>query len=198
MLTERIEAVLNRQALDSPRALELLAQLNGRTMRVAAQFTPWQLDVRSDGVALRLARAPSADPVDAEIRGTPISLLRLSGSEPEAAIRDGSVSIVGDAEIANRFRELLSLLRPEVEEELARLVGSAPANLAARTVAGLAGFTRNAGRTAVRNVHEYLAHERGDLVPHTEAAHFLAGVDRLREDTDRLEARVRLLEARRS
>ncbi|MET0292819.1 MAG: SCP2 sterol-binding domain-containing protein [Steroidobacteraceae bacterium] len=198
MLTERIEAVLNRQAQESPRALALLKQLEGRTLRVLAQFTPFQLDLHSDGAALLLERQPTAGAVDAEIRGTPLSLLRLASSEPEAAIRDGSVSISGDAEIANRFRELMQLLRPEVEEELSRLIGSTPANFAARTVSGLMGWTKNAGRTAARNVHEYLAHETGDLIPRTEAADFLEGVDRLREAADRLEARVRLLEARRS
>ena len=60
------------------------------------------------------------------------------------------------------------------------------------------GLHPQCGNTAARNVHEYLAHERRDLVPRTEATHFLEGVDRLREDADRLEARVRLLEARRS
>ena len=45
----------------------------------------------------------------------------------------------------------------------------------------------------MRNVAEYLAHERADLVPRAEADQFTAGVDRIREDVDRLEARINLL-----
>ena len=41
--------------------------------------------------------------------------------------------------------------------------------------------------TGVRNVAEYLAHERRDLVPRAEAEDFYRGVERLREDLDRLE-----------
>ena len=41
---------------------------------------------------------------------------------------------------------------------------------------------------------EYLAHERGDLVPRAEAEDFYRGVERLREDLDRLDARTRALE----
>jgi ubiquinone biosynthesis protein UbiJ len=198
MLTERVEAVLNREAQDSPRARELLAQLSGRTLRIVARFTPWQLDLRSDGAALLLSREPGAEPVDAQLQGTALSLLRLAGADAEAAIRDGSVAISGDAEVASRFRELLQLLRPEAEEELARLIGGTPANLVARFATGVLGWGRTAARTTTRNVYEYLAHESGDLVSRAEGSDFLGGVDRLREDVDRLAARVAQLEARRS
>ena len=50
-----------------------------------------------------------------------------------------------------------------------------------------------AATTTVRNVAEYLGHERQDLVPRSEAEQFLQGVDTLREDVDRLAARVDLL-----
>jgi len=56
------------------------------------------------------------------------------------------------------------------------------------------GFGRRAMNTGVRNVAEYLAHERGDLVPRAEAEDFYHGVERLREDLDRLDARTRLME----
>jgi ubiquinone biosynthesis protein UbiJ len=45
----------------------------------------------------------------------------------------------------------------------------------------------------VRNVAEYLGHERRDLIPRAEAEQFLQGVDSLREDVDRLAARIDLL-----
>ena len=56
------------------------------------------------------------------------------------------------------------------------------------------GFGRRAAQTGVRNVAEYLAHERGDLVPRAEAEDFYRGVERLREDLDRLETRAQLME----
>jgi len=194
MLTERIEAVLNRQAHDSPRARELLKQLAERGITLAATFTPFLLELRSDGDALRLSRTPSGS-ADAQIRGTPLSLLRLTGADPESAIRDGSVTIAGDAEIANRFRELMQLLKPDVEDEVARLIGDTPANAIGRVVSGLLGWTRQTGRAAGRNVYEYLAHERGDLIPLAEGRDFLDGVDQLRESVDRLAARIAHLES---
>ncbi len=55
-------------------------------------------------------------------------------------------------------------------------------------------FGRRAVSTTALNAAEYLAHERGDLVPRPEAEVFFEGVDRLREDVDRFEARLALLE----
>ena len=40
---------------------------------------------------------------------------------------------------------------------------------------------------------EYLAHERQHLVPRAEADQLLKGVDILRENVDRLQARIELL-----
>jgi len=60
------------------------------------------------------------------------------------------------------------------------------------------GWGRRAVRTTVENVAEYLAHERSDLVPRAEGEQFLRGVDALREDVDRFEARLELLERRKA
>lgn len=195
MLTEAVENLLNRNLGDSPRARQLCAELAGRRVAVEIRGTPWQLTVESLGESLRLWRrtAPPELP-DATVSGGPLALAQLAGGDPEAVIRRGAVRIGGDAEIAQRFRELALLLRPDLEEELARLVGDAPAHQLWR-VAGLAlDWGRQAADTGARNLAEYFAHERGDLVPRAEADQFLEGVARLREDADRLEARIALLE----
>jgi ubiquinone biosynthesis protein UbiJ len=195
MLTQSIENLLNRNLPRSPRALELCAQLAGKVARVRAPGPGWTLECESLGSSLRLTRQLRDAPPDAEIAGSPLNLAALAGDDAEAVIRRGDVTIRGDAEIAQQFRELFTLLRPDVEEELARLIGDSPAHQALRLVRAATDFGRRAARTGVRNVAEYLAHERGDLVPRAEAEDFYRGVERLREDLDRLEARARLIEA---
>ena len=98
--------------------------------------------------------------------------------------------------MAQQFSELLGLLRPEPEEELARLVGDAPAHHLGRLARIALGFGDRALRTTVNNVAEYLAHERGDLVPKAEGRQLLNGIDTLRDDVDRLEARLEHLAQR--
>jgi len=60
------------------------------------------------------------------------------------------------------------------------------------------GWTRKAAATTAENLAEYFGHERHDLVPRNEGEQFLRGVDSLREDVDRLEARIAVLRERRN
>jgi len=163
-------------------------------VRIEATGLGWRLDCESLGTSLRLTRSDYQRTPDAEISGSLISLAALAGSHPEDVIQRGDVTIRGDAEVAQKFRELAMLLKPDVEEEMSRLVGDTPAHQAMRLARMAAGFGRRTVETGMRNMAEYLAHERRDLVPRAEAEDFYRGVERLREDLDRLDARARLLE----
>ena len=194
MLTQAIENLLNRNLPRSPRARELCQALKDKRVRVEARGLGWVLVAEALGDSLRLTKeVPDSRAPDAEISGSLMNLAALAGPNPEEVVQRGDVSIRGDAEVAQKYRELDMLLKPDVEEELARLIGDTPAHQALRFVRMAAGFGRRAATTSVRNVAEYLAHERGDLVPRAEAEDFYRGVERLREDLDRLDARTRSL-----
>lgn len=193
MLTQAIENLLNRNLPRSPRAQEVCASLTGKRVRIEARGLGWVLQAECLASSIRLTKEDST-PADAEISGSLMSLAALAGPNPEEVIRRGDVTIRGDAELAQKFRELAMLLRPDVEEELSRLIGDSPAHQALRLVRSFTGFGRRAATTGVRNVAEYLAHESRDLVPRAEAEDFYRGVEKLREDLDRLEARARLLD----
>jgi len=150
-----------------------------------------RLLVRSNGVTLHVTQDAGA--ADAEVSGSPLNLLALAGPSVEAILQKGAVEIRGDADIARKYRELARLLRPDLEEELSLAIGDVPAHQVARLARAVFGWSREAAATAVQNVAEYLAHERADLVPRAEADQFTGGVDRLRSDVDRLEARINLL-----
>ncbi|MFO1425803.1 MAG: SCP2 sterol-binding domain-containing protein [Steroidobacteraceae bacterium] len=195
MLTQALENLLNRNLVDSPRARELCAELRGRSLRIELEGMPAGVRIESTGESLRLASATTQDAADAEIIGTPFNLLGLAGATPEALLQRGAVRMRGDAELAQRFRELLLLLRPDFEEELARLLGDAAAHRVGRLARSVLDLGRRAAGTGVRNAAEYFAHERGDVVSRGEAEGFLGGVDALREDVDRLAARLALLAA---
>ena len=151
-----------------------------------------RLVIESDGGSLQLGRDEGL-PADAELSGGPLSLLALAGPSPEAVLQRGDVTISGDAELAQKFRELAMLLRPDVEEELSRAIGDVPAHQIGRFARAAMGWTRRAAETTVQNAAEFFAHEKRDLVPRAEGDQYLKGVDRLREDVDRLEARLDLL-----
>src|SRR6187399_1346305 len=195
MLTQAIENLLNRNLPRSPRARELASALVGKRVRVEARDFRWVVIAESLNTSIRLTReSTDGQPPDAGIAGSLLNLAALASSHPEDVIQRGDVTIRGDAELAQKFRELAMLLKPDVEEELSKLIGDTPAHQAMRLARMAVGLGRRTVETGVRNMAEYLAHERGDLVPRAEAEDFYRGVERLREDLDRLDARTRLLE----
>jgi ubiquinone biosynthesis protein UbiJ len=193
MLLASIEKFLNRSLPRSPRAQALAASLSGRSLAVEITGTG-PVVIASTGAQLRVTRS-TQQPADASISAGPFSLLALAGSGSQGLARSGA-TISGDAEVAQQFSELLGLLKPEPEEELAQLIGDAPAHHLGRLARAALGFGDRAVRTTVNNVAEYLAHERRVLVPKAEGRQLLDGIDALRDDVDRFEARLQRLEQR--
>jgi ubiquinone biosynthesis protein UbiJ len=200
MLTEVLEKLLNRNLPRSPRARELAAELGGRRLRIAVENSPWEICLESTGARLALRAEPvtagaAADerPADATLSGSPLALLALAGSDPEAVLRRGAVRLDGDLAVAQGFRELARLLRPDLEEELSRLIGDGPAHQALRLGRSVFDSGRRAIESGALNLAEYLGHESRDLAPATEAESLFRDVERLRDDVDRLAARIELL-----
>lgn len=195
MLTEAIENLLNRNLGQSPRARERCAALKGRRLRIVVHDLGLQIGFESLGDTLRISRQAEGE-FHAEVAGSPINLLALAGPQPERLLKSGAVQVSGEVELLQQYRDLALLLRPDLEEELARLIGDSPAHRLAGLARAALAFGRRSADTAVRNTAEYFAHETGDLVPRAEAEEFLAEVDRLREDADRATARLDALLAR--
>ena len=190
-----LDRAVARATADSPRAAALIAGLRGRRLAIQISGTPWSTVVESTGRTLKAYRGVEAH---AKIVGAPLSLLALAGREAQAVIQRGDVRIAGDAEVAQQFRELGALLGPDLEAGMARVLGRSGAHIAMRGMRAAVGWTRTAAWTSVRNLAEYLAYESGDLVSRPEAEHYLRGVEQLREQLDRIDARLQLMERRAS
>lgn len=190
MLLASIEKLLNRSLPRSPRAQALAAALADRTLAVEMTGAG-RVILSSSGGRLQL-KPDAGAPADARLSAGPFSLLALArgGSANLAAT---GARIEGDAEVAQQFGELLGLLRPDPEEELAQLLGDGPAHQLGRLARAAVDFGNRAAHTTVQNVAEYLAHERRDLVPRAEGRQLLDGIDTLRDDVDRFEARLQQL-----
>jgi ubiquinone biosynthesis protein UbiJ len=186
-----IENVLNRGLPRSPRARQLCGELAGLRLGVEVRGIT-RILVHSSGDLLHCTHDPVGT-ADADISGGALSLLQLAGPAPEDVLRSGAVMIRGDTEIARKYRELAALLMPDPEEELSLVIGDVPAHQLGRLARGAFTWSRHAAATALQNIGEYLGHERADLVPRAEGEQFMAEAERLREDVDRLEARINQL-----
>ena len=196
-LLRPIEAMLNRRIAGSSRARAMVAGLAGRSLELRFTATPFRLRLAAGADALTV-RPAAEDPADAVIEGTPLAFLRLATGDAAKSIRAGGMDVRGDAEIAEGFRRLLEVARPDIEEELSRFTGDAAAHYIARTARPAADFARRAGDSLARSTSEYLTEESRDLPVRLEVEEFLDGVDRLREAVDRLDARIAAVERART
>jgi len=193
MLTSFIENLLNRGLPRSPRARQLCAELAGRRVAVEVRDIAEFL-VTTDGHVLSIRRGSGAG-ADARVSGGLIALVALAGRS-SAGLRRGDVQLSGDVELAERFRQLVLLLAPDLEEELALAIGDVPAHRIVRFARLAFDWWKSAADTTVRNFAEYFAHESFDLVSRAEGRQLLTGIDAVREDVDRLEARIDALARR--
>jgi len=190
-----LESLLNRNLAASSAARALCQRLDAKVLALHVDGVPLSVYFKSHGESMTLHTEYQGTP-DATLSGSPLSLLRLAGPAPEAALRGGSVHIEGDAEVAQTFSELLKAARPDLEEELSRVVGDVAARQIGNVARSALRFARRAQDTLMQNVAEYLQEEGRDVPNRTEAEEFLQGVDKLRDDVERLEARLSLREKR--
>jgi ubiquinone biosynthesis protein UbiJ len=188
------EALLNRCIEASAQAGALAQRLQGTSLQVDIEGITRIRASTDHGRLMLLAGGDGA--ADATISGSPPALLQLLKGGASRQPGKPAAQIRGDAEIANRYRELFMLARPDPEEELSRWIGDFPARRLSQLAERALQFARHVRRTAGENIAEYLQEEGRDLVNKTELEEFLRGVDELRETADRIEARLGRLEAR--
>ena len=192
-----VESILNRSIGRSQKAQAAARRLNHTSLEVHAEGFA---RIRAAVCAERIALSTGADSAaDALISGSPFALWKLVGEGAGGTSGPGSragARVAGDAEIAARYRELFALARPDLEEELSRLIGDLPARRLSLAARGAAGWMRRAGSTFRENFGEYLQEESRDLVARPEIEEFLQGVDRVRDTAERVEARLARIEQR--
>lgn len=190
-----LESLLNRNLAGSALARSLCKRLEGKVMAVRVEGTPVRFYFKADGERVTLETSHEGA-VDATLTGPPVSLMRLVGPSAQSTLRRGSAHIEGDAEVAQAFSELLEHCKPDLEEELSRVIGDVAAHQIGNAARTALGFAKRAADTFVKNVSEFLQEESRDVPSRTEAEEFTAGVDKLREDVDRFEARLKVFESR--
>lgn len=185
--------LLNRNIQESTPARELCVKLAGTVVAVRVSDTALAAYFIVDDEAVDVVAATSHDP-DVLISGSLITLASLAGQSGTAAIRDGSLDISGDAELAGQFQQLLSFARPDIEEELSNIVGDAAAHRFGEIARGFGRWGRDARSTMGANIREYLQEESRDAPSRYEVEKFNADVSKLRDDVDRVEARLNRLQ----
>lgn len=190
-----IASILNRNVQATTPARELCAELSGTIVAVRVRDTALCAYFVFEDDALRLSTSSDQDP-DVVISGSLVTLALMVGQPGETAIRRGSLDLTGDAETAQQFQQLLRFTRPDLEEELSGIVGDVAAHQLGNVARGLGRWGRDASATMGANIREYLQEESRDVPSRYEVDAFADSVNRLRDDVERLAARLNRRQAR--
>ena len=191
-LQHRLEVVLNRVISDSA-ALPQLRPLEGRVVAILVKGLARTVYFSVHDAQVRLAPAPSGQ-VDVSISGTPGAFTRIvrSGFDP-SVFRDGSLTLEGDPETVADLKTLLGALNLDAEEALAQVLGDTLAHKAANGARMLGHWAADATDSGTANVAEFLVEEARLLASRPRVERFIAGVDQLRDDAERLGQRIERL-----
>ena len=189
-----IASVLNRNIQATTPARELCEKLSGTVVAIRVRdtaLTAWFI-VHDD--SLELTTEADLEP-DVLISGSILTLASMAGESGVRSIRAGSLELTGDPVLADDFQRLLTYAKPDIEEELSGIVGDAAAHRIGEIARGVSNWGREARATMGDNIREYLQEESRDLPSRYEVERFAKGVSELRDDVDRLEARIKRLGA---
>ncbi len=187
-----IAKVLNKNIRATTPARELCQKLAGTVVAIRVRdtaLTTWFI-VQDDH--LELTTETDLEP-DVLISGSIITLAQMAGASEVGAVRSGSLEFAGDPVLADEFRQLLAFAKPDLEEELSEFVGDAAAHRLGEIARGVGKWSREARSTMAQNIREYLQEESRDVPSRYEVERFTTNVGELRDDVDRLEARIRRL-----
>lgn len=192
-LLRPVADILNRNIRETTPARQLAAELEDSivAIRVSDSALAMYFVFADDTVALSTEH--DAEP-DVLISGSLLTLAGMIRGGGEAAIRSGEVELTGDAGTAQRFQKLLEYARPDLEEELSRFVGDIAAHRLASIARGIGDWARDVRTTMRGNVREYLQEESREVPSRYEVDRFARDVGTLRDDVDRIAARMQRLE----
>jgi len=183
---------INHVLGSEPWASAELAKHAGKTILLQLPLGELGFEVSSTGFlgVLKVADSPS---LTLEVSSKALSdLAASSGSLREQAFK--AVKLTGDADLAQLIGRLAGQLRWEYEEDLARLVGDAPANFAVRQGKKFVSASRSAVSDLLDNVVEYVSEERKVLLNKRDFMIRKNELNALRDAVDRVEKRIQLLE----
>jgi len=186
-LDRPLVAALNHLLAQSDWARRRLAPHAGKRVHLRTGGVECVLAIDEPGL-LRVAPAGEADLV---LEAPLLALPAVRAGDPSAR---QAMRATGDAALAADLAEVAAHLRWDIEADLARVVGDIAAHRIARTLESLARLPADAAATLARSAGRYATAEQALVPDRARLEAWAESVDRLREDVDRLEARVGLLE----
>ncbi|MFT5838182.1 MAG: ubiquinone biosynthesis protein UbiJ [Flavobacteriales bacterium] len=202
LMTSGIELAMNQLLKLDDDSQQRLKKLAGKSLQVTIKELPWPLLFTfSDQIDVRAVITPDNDiepisePVDCLIELNLETLPKLrDSSQLTQLIQQKKLNLIGDIYVAQTFSALLKDLDIDWEEQLSGYTGDVVAHQTFSSMRALFDTAKTQIEKGAIELGEHLTQSNSIAVKPSEMMGFSRGVTRLRSATERLSARIALLE----
>ena len=188
-----IETTINRYLALDPEMLTKLAAFSGKVIKIELSGIGKQFYIFPSDRGVDVQAEYDGD-VDTVLRGTPIALFKMGMTSNAATmLLKGEVEITGDTRLGHQFKQAFSEMDIDWSEPLAELVGDGLAYQLQQASKNFVSWGKQSLQSVSLSASEYLQEESRDVVTETELEIFNQNVDKIRNDVDRLEAKIKKL-----
>ena len=194
-ITAALETTINAYLKLDPETLQQFARLKDKVIAIELEGMP-DFTIKlyclpsTQGISIMSQYQGKADTL---ISGRPLSLAKLTLFKDTRVMFDGEVKITGDVELGQKFKKILEGIDIDWEEHLSSVTGDVIAHKAGHAIQEISSWWRNNKARAETNGRDYLQQEVEVLPMSNEAEIFYNDIETLRDDTARIEARIKQL-----
>lgn len=187
------ESTINRLLLVRPETVAQLGRLDGKVIAIQLTSPAMSLSLQPSTAGLQIDQI-ERDDADVTLSGTAADFFQLlSAADSSEAMFGKTIKLSGDSALATRFSQVMVDAALDWEGILAQVIGDLPAHEVARLLKWKTRFYLQAGHSLVQNFEEYIKEELQLLPSQPQLKRFYSEVDSLRQETERVEARIERL-----
>lgn len=194
-----LEAAINRYLALDPEMLDKLAAFDGKVIKLEISSLMGgghdkQLFLFPGASGIHISEQYDGE-VDTVLRGTPLALFKMGlVSDTAELLLKGEVEISGDTRLGHEFKTTFAQMDIDWSQPLAELLGDTVAYPLQQGGQRIGRWGMDTLKSFASDLSEYLQEESRDVVTGTELEMFNHAVDVLRDDVERLQAKIELLQ----
>lgn len=185
------QTVINRVLSLDPESHASASELEGKVFKVEVNGPEIEIYLMFLHDGVELSRFYDDEP-DVTLSGSVFALMSLLRNSD--SLFDGTVNVAGDTSAARRLKQIMDGMDVDWEEQLSGVVGDGASHQLFRIAGSFRQLFEQGTERLRSETGEFLRGRAGVAVSEDEVKEFCESVDTIRNDVDRVEARIARLE----
>ena len=193
-LTEKIQAFINNVLKQDEQTFISIRELSGKVIKIEITSPDTAIFLLFDKQGIIMKAEHDAKP-NVTIKARPSAFMgQLLNRDDKVTTFSPEMEIIGDTGLAQRFQQIIRNLEIDWEEHLSHWFGDTTAHKLVRILTQTSELLKETHRTISMDISEYLRYEKDMLPDREEVEEYIAAVDVLRNDVERLQLRIARLQ----